>query len=52
MFLDAHVQIATIFVSVIKLRATMKKKIGHLVSCMCFEYLSNETTLYLKFNTK
>ncbi len=25
-FLDAHVQIATIFVSVIKLRATMKKK--------------------------
>ncbi len=25
MFLDAHVQIATIFVSVLKLKATMKK---------------------------
>ncbi len=50
--LDAHMfKLHVFFANALKLRNALKKG-GDLILCTCFEYLSNDTTLYLKFGIK
>ncbi len=48
LFLDAPIQIATLFVGVLKSKASQEKEKGIYIS-VCFEYLANDTILCFKF---